>query len=51
VRRWRVPRPPATGSSDEIRRRIEDETGLWLDYQGAIHTLAIRPGLRDQSQQ
>jgi eukaryotic-like serine/threonine-protein kinase len=51
VRRWRVPRPPATGSSDEIRRRIEDETGLWLDYQGAIHTLALRPGLRDESQQ
>ncbi len=51
VRRWRVPRPPATGSSDEIRRRIEDETGLWLDYQGAIHTLFVRPGLRDQSQQ
>ncbi len=51
IRRWRVPRPPATGSSDEIRRRIEDETGLWLDYQGAIHTLALRPGLRDQGQQ
>ena len=51
VRRWRVPRPPATGSSDEIRRRIEDETGLWLDYQGAIHTLFVRPGLRDRSQQ
>ena len=51
VRRWRVPRPPAAGSSDEIRRRIEDETGLWLDYQGAIHALALRPGLRDQGQQ
>jgi WD40 repeat protein len=51
VRRWRVPRPPATGSSDEIRRRIEDETGLWLDYQGAIHALFLRPGLREQSQQ
>jgi WD40 repeat protein/serine/threonine protein kinase len=51
VRRWRVPRPPATGSSDEVRRRIEDETGLWLDYQGAIHTVYFRPGLREQSQQ
>jgi WD40 repeat protein len=51
VRRWRVPSAPAAGSSDEIRRRIEDETGLWLDYQGAIHTLALRPGLRDHRQQ
>ncbi len=48
VRRWRVPRPPATGSADEIRRRIEDETGLWLDYQGAIHTAFLRPELRDE---
>ncbi|MDR3632930.1 MAG: protein kinase [Isosphaeraceae bacterium] len=47
VRRWRAPPPPATGSSDEIRRRIEDETGLWLDYQGAIHALFLRPGLRE----
>ena len=51
VRRWRVPRPPATGSSDEIRRRIEDDTGLWLDYQGAIHALSLRPGLREQGHQ
>ena len=49
VRRWRVPRPPADGTTDEIRRRIEDETGLWLDYQGAIHTLFPRPGLGGQS--
>ena len=51
VRRWRVPRPPATGSTDEIRRRIEDETGLWLDYQGAIHTGFLRPGSREQDHQ
>jgi WD40 repeat protein len=51
VRRWRAPRPPAPGSLDEIRRRIADETGLWLDYQGAIHTLALRPGLREQGHQ
>jgi WD40 repeat protein len=51
VRRWRVPPQPATGSSDEVRRRIEDETGLWLDVQGAIHILALRPGLRDKGQQ
>jgi WD40 repeat protein len=50
ARRWRVHLPPATGSSDEIRRRIENETGLWLDYQGAIHTVFFRPGLREQSQ-
>jgi hypothetical protein len=43
--------PPATSSSDDIRRRIEDETGLWLDYQGAIHAVFFRPGLREQSQQ
>jgi WD40 repeat protein/serine/threonine protein kinase len=43
IRRWRVPRPPATGTYDEIRRRIAEETGLWLDYQGAIHTLSLRP--------
>jgi eukaryotic-like serine/threonine-protein kinase len=49
VRRWRVPRPPADDTSDEIRRRIEDETGLWLDYQGAIHTLLPRLGLGGQS--
>ena len=47
VRRWRVPRPPAGGTPDEIRRRLEDQIGLWLDYQGVIHTLAARPGLRD----
>jgi WD40 repeat protein/serine/threonine protein kinase len=48
LRRWRVPPPPATGSSDEVRRRIEVETGLWLDYQGAIHTVFLRPGRQEQ---
>jgi WD40 repeat protein len=47
VRRWRVPLPPATGTADEVRHRIEVETGLWIDYQGAIHTLAILPGQRN----
>ena len=51
VRRWRLPRPPAHGTPDEIRRRVEDETGLWLDYQGAIHTLFLRPGVRDRHNQ
>jgi WD40 repeat protein len=37
VRLWRVPPPPEAGSVDQIRRRIEVETGLWLDYQGAVH--------------
>jgi WD40 repeat protein/serine/threonine protein kinase len=48
ARRWRVPRPPAPGSLEEIQRRIGDETGLWLDYQGAIHTLFLPPGLGDR---
>jgi eukaryotic-like serine/threonine-protein kinase len=51
VRRWRLPRPPAQGTDDEIRVRIEDETGLWLDNQGVIHTLFLRPGVRDRRHQ
>ncbi|MGA8347085.1 MAG: hypothetical protein WB773_04620, partial [Isosphaeraceae bacterium] len=36
VQRWRVPPLPMTGSVGEIRRRLEQDTGLQLDEQGAV---------------
>ena len=36
VQRWRVPPPPKTGSVEQIRRWVQEQTGMQLDDQGAI---------------
>jgi eukaryotic-like serine/threonine-protein kinase len=36
VQRWGVPPLPMTGGVGEIRRRLEQDTGLQLDEQGAV---------------
>jgi WD40 repeat protein len=36
VQRWRVPPPPKTGRADEIRRWVQEQTGLQLDDQGMV---------------
>ena len=38
IRRWEVPAPPIQGRAEEVRRRVETETGLRLDDQGAVFT-------------
>jgi WD40 repeat protein len=36
VQRWRVPSPPRTGGVAELRRWVEEQTGMELDDQGAV---------------
>jgi WD40 repeat protein len=36
VQRWRVPPPPMSGGIAEIRRWVQERTGMELDDQGAV---------------
>jgi hypothetical protein len=36
VQRWRVPPPPKTGSVEEIRGWVQEQTGMQLDDQGTV---------------
>ena len=36
VRRWSVPPPPKTGGAAEIRRWVNEQTGMELDDRGAV---------------
>ena len=39
IHRWHLPAPPQEGSPEQIRQLIQEQSRLWRDERGLLHTL------------